>query len=377
MWKTCSSCEELRTVHSSIEPSGTLMSTRLGSNVWWLMKNRPVVTSSEKTTSRFASMRSPGYRDLLGRIDHDRAERHRRRPRRIGGDRDRRHFLRPREVAERPGVGLLLHQTEAARVASRREHVDTLAWPDQHLVRRLRLGQRSRVPADNHQLQPLGAQTEIGVRRLPAQPPQLRLAGPHRDLGVELAVDRLDRPVGRLGHLVQPSVSIGRKLFQRHQAFDQRLRRGHLVLKALDHQRPAQAAHQLPLGEIMAVGMKPVDPGRMVLGDGDHIVPAFAGSNHVHRIVSMTLGRYAQAVEVHVGRLRQVVDEVQSQRVAGLQTQHRPAVDAIVGCALDGLATQHDAGRPRFHRHREYTVAAAVFGRGSDCRAPRNRGARQ
>ncbi len=116
----------------------------------------------------------------------------------------------------------------------------------------------------------------------------------------------------------------------------------------------------MPFGELVAVGMVPVDPRRVGLRDRDHIVPGLAGLDHVHGVVAMTLRRDLEAVEVDVGGLGQVIDQAHVQDVPRPHAHHRTAVHAVIGRAVDRPLADPADCLSGLQRHVEPAILAAV-----------------
>ena len=180
--------------------------------------------------------------------------------------------------------------------------------------------------------------------------PALDLAGPHLDHRTALAVDReetrrrlrkqrleiLDHAVGVVDHLGQHQQPLarGRDL-------------GHVGEIALDDERADHAARHLDVGAAVVVRVIPIGAAGVVGRQRDLDVVAVARRHRAHDVVGDPARARMRAVEMEIGVVelmrmadvgghpvavrRQIVDQLDAQRLAGLHAQGRTGAAALIG----------------------------------------------
>ena len=149
-----------------------------------------------------------------------------------------------------------------------------------------------------------------------------------------------------------------------------------LVDLAPDDDHPRHAAPHLLGDAAVLVRVIPEDPPGVIAGHADLISSPVSGGDLDEYVIRPVAGRHVEAVRVQIRRrpfvgpvhilrvrwlrqLRQVVREVDLQRVAGPDFPGVPRHDPVVRVGLDRLRRPHvDDALPRRQRHLEHPGAA-------------------
>ena len=273
---------------------------------------------------------------------------------------------------DRRGVALIVRlgvQGVGAGGTRLHQNIGALAGRDQQLLERLHGAELDAVIGDRMQVVLLQIEQHVVLIGRIEDAPALHLAGTHLDHRSALAVDRQEarrRLRKQRLEILDHAVRVVDHLGQHQQALAGGCDLRHIGEIALDDDGAHHAARHLDIGAAVVVRVIPVGALGVILRQLDLDIVAVAGRHRAHDVVGDAARARMRAMEMEIGvvelmRLadvgghpvpvrRQIVDQLDAQRVAGLHAQGRPRAAAFIGPDIEPDAADLAVGVGRHAR---------------------------